>query len=948
MTESRLNLRNAATGVACLAESEVNNVVEQNPSVTKTEISNVRNRSGQGNSKMKRLVAIFALFALTSLSVNIFAQGSCGDGVNWTISGIGSNQTLIISYTGSGTGAMTNFAYLNGGSFTPPWYSQILNLRTLVIDSGVTSIGNEAFYNCNFTGSLTLPNSIILIGNHAFEDCNGFTGMLTIPNSVTTIGQNAFRNCSGFSGLTIGNSVATIGGWAFESCQGLKGNLIIPNSVDTIGQMAFYGCDGFTGSLTIGNSVKTIGEAAFTSCRNFTGNLVIPNSVTSIGASAFYYCQSFTGTLVIPDSLTTIERSTFRYCRGLTGLTIPNSVKTIGETAFEYCDGLTGNLVIPNSVTSIGANAFAHCNRFTGTLVIPDSLTTIESGTFQYCLHLTGLTIPNSVKTIRANAFYWCDDLTGTLVIPDSVTTIEGSTFQYCSSLTGLTIPNLLDTIGNDAFNNCSGLQGIVSLATVPPALGTNAFYYVPTTIPVTVPSSNASCIYQATAGWNSFTNYSPNCGYTVQWSNTSLTYNGYPQAPTATFTNNLGQSVALSVSGAETNAGTGYTATASAAGVTLTNTTTTFDIAAASVAVQWGNTSLTYNGNPQTPTATATGVLGENLPLSVSGAETNKGSGYTATASLSPTNSNYALSDETTAFTIAPAIVPVQWGKTSLTYNGSPQAPTATATGVLGEDLPLSVSGAETNAGEYTATASLSPTNSNYALSGETTTFSISTKVGFTWQGGTAKCFNIFATNGEDFNVDWGDGTDENQTGTGTNQTVSYSYSADGDFTVTVTGTANCNFGALFVASLQITNLDLSAAYNLKTLYCENNQISSIILPLTPLTFIQCFNNSLQLSDLYAISQTISSAANKRLGTQTLPQLSASIGEELFDAQSVFGGTYTEYEVESATIGTDYEVTDGKLTFLSAGTYTVTMTNAAIVSHASYPAKVLVEIVVN
>ncbi|MCL2131389.1 MAG: hypothetical protein FWH36_02875, partial [Lentimicrobiaceae bacterium] len=312
------------------------------------------------------------------------------------------------------------------------------------------------------------------------------------------------------------------------------------------------------------------------------------------------------------------------------------------------------------------------------------------------------------------------------------------------------------------------------------------------------------------------------------------------------------------------------------------------------------------------------------------------------------------ALSDETTAFTIAPAIVPVQWGKTSLTYNGSPQAPTATATGVLGEDLPLSVSGAETDEGSgYTATASLSPADSNYTLSGETTTFSININVigeilQFTWQGGTAKCFNIFATKGEDFNVDWGDGTDENQTGTGTNQTVSYSYSASGGFTVTVTGTANCNFGALFVASLQITDLDLSAAVNLKTVYCENNQISSFILPPAPLTFIQCFNNSLQLSDLYAISQTISSAANKRLGTQTLPQLSATVGEELFDAQSVFGGIFTEYEVESATIGTDYEVTDGKLSFLSAGTYTVTMTNSAIVSHASYPAKVLVEIVVN
>ena len=139
----------------------------------------------------------------------------------------------------------------------------------------------------------------------------------------------------------------------------------------------------------------------------------------------------------------------------------------------------------------------------------------------------------------------------------------------------------------------------------------------------------------------------------TVQWTNTSLTYNGTPQAPTATATDG-GVNVPVTVTGAQTNTGSGYIATAmTSSGYTLLNATTPFSIAPATVAVQWTNTSLTCNGTPQAPTATATGVLGENLPLTVTGAQINAGAGYTATASLSPPDINYTLSDAETMFII-------------------------------------------------------------------------------------------------------------------------------------------------------------------------------------------------------------------------------------------------------------------------------------------------------
>ena len=105
-----------------------------------------------------RNLILTAAIVLSMASAKAQTGGTCGDGVEWEITGTAPNQTLTISYTGSGTGEMTNY-YM--GDFAP-WFSQRANLTTLVIDNGVTTIGSSAFYNCSgFTGSLTIPASVL-------------------------------------------------------------------------------------------------------------------------------------------------------------------------------------------------------------------------------------------------------------------------------------------------------------------------------------------------------------------------------------------------------------------------------------------------------------------------------------------------------------------------------------------------------------------------------------------------------------------------------------------------------------------------------------------------------------------------------------------------------------------------------------------------------------------
>ncbi|NDO19227.1 leucine-rich repeat domain-containing protein [Lachnospiraceae bacterium MD329] len=365
------------------------------------------------------------------MSDDIIESGYCGgegDGTNLTWS-IDSNYTLTIK----GKGAMADY-----GSPSAPWYDKYRgSLKTLILNEGVTTIGNNAFDGCShFTGELILPNSIMSIGQSAFRFCSGFTGELIIPNSVKFIGQSAFQFCSGFTGeLTLPDRITIINENTFAHC-GFTGNLIIPDSVTTIGNSAFTSCDKFTGKLTIGKKVTTIGNQAFDSC-TFTGDLIIPDSVITIGNSAFSACKNLTGKLVIGNSVTSIGTYAF-YAGGFTGnLIIPDSVITIGNSAFRGCKNFTGNLFIPDRVTSIGVNAFLYCDNLNDMYILQeeDNISGYPWDFDYYRVHWK-YDLSKCIPTVYSEQYVY----TGNAIIPDenNITVIspKGKTLYYGTDYT--------------------------------------------------------------------------------------------------------------------------------------------------------------------------------------------------------------------------------------------------------------------------------------------------------------------------------------------------------------------------------------------------------------------------------------------------------------------------------------------------------------------------------
>ena len=203
------------------------------------------------------------------------------------------------------------------------------NIKSYVIPSSVTSIGNHAFSGCDSLSEIVIPSSVTSIGDHAFSGCDSLSEIV-IPSSVTNIGKGAFLWCSSLSEIVIPSSVTSIGDSAFSICSSLS-KIVIPSSITSIGKGAFSGCSSLS-------------------------EIVIPSSVTSIGDSAFSICSSLSK-IVIPSSITSIGKGAFSGCSSLSEIVIPSSVTSIGDYAFSGCDSLS-EIVIPFSVTSIGDCAF--------------------------------------------------------------------------------------------------------------------------------------------------------------------------------------------------------------------------------------------------------------------------------------------------------------------------------------------------------------------------------------------------------------------------------------------------------------------------------------------------------------------------------------------------------------------------------------------------------------
>lgn len=140
-----------------------------------------------------------------------------------------------------------------------PWHNVRDQIKKVVVQQGVTSIGVNAFSGCTNLTDITIPESITSIGGSSFSDCSSLVS-IEIPQNVKRIDHNVFWKCSSLENINIPDGTTDIGSQAFYYCSSLK-SIVIPGSVTGIGMMAFWGAG--LESITFLGSAPEVGFFTF-------------------------------------------------------------------------------------------------------------------------------------------------------------------------------------------------------------------------------------------------------------------------------------------------------------------------------------------------------------------------------------------------------------------------------------------------------------------------------------------------------------------------------------------------------------------------------------------------------------------------------------------------------------------------------------------------------------
>lgn len=386
--------------------------------------------------KLKMLSAVIAVLMILPIvsfcafAVGATGSGACGQNVNWELD---ENGVLTIS----GTGPMADFfteEYPDGS----PWNVAGLTeqIKKVVVEDGVTSIGSSAFYQCSELTEVSLPEGLTEIRELAFTDCKKLE-KINFPSTLKAIRCGAFGVCLALEDIDLPSGLETIEYFGFYECKGLK-NVVIPDSVTELGYETFRLCENL-------ESVN------------------VPRGVTEVTQSLFADCPSLT-TVKLHDGITLINNMAFSKCTKFTEFTIPAGVEEIAGNAFNLCTAIKEFKVDPKNKFFSAEDGILYNKDKTALkcyplgktetkFTLPANVKSISSSAFSDCTQLTEIEFPanGKLESIEIAAFWNCSGLTS-VVLPEGLKSIGSSAFGYCPNLVSLNIPDSVELLGTNVI----------------------------------------------------------------------------------------------------------------------------------------------------------------------------------------------------------------------------------------------------------------------------------------------------------------------------------------------------------------------------------------------------------------------------------------------------------------------------------------------------------------
>lgn len=226
--------------------------------------------------------------------------------------------------------------------------------ENVVIPTGITRIGDNAFAENESIVSVEIPDGVIEIGEGVFTECSALCSVL-IPDSVIAIGEHAFAGCSSLEKINL------------------------PAGLVRIAKELLAGCENLT-EIRMPEHIEKIEEAAFAGCSSLN-DISFPDSINEV--ERFAFAESGMKYVRIPSGVDTVSSSMYQFCANLVKPSIPDHVKHIGEVAFSFCENLE-EVVLPDGMEDIGDQAFYSCKKLVS-VFIPESVTEIGDGVFEEC-----------------------------------------------------------------------------------------------------------------------------------------------------------------------------------------------------------------------------------------------------------------------------------------------------------------------------------------------------------------------------------------------------------------------------------------------------------------------------------------------------------------------------------------------------------------------------------
>ncbi len=433
----------------------------------------------------------------------VVGSGECGaDGGNltWTLYDDGE---LVIS----GTGAMASF--MEGPNTTSaPWSDQVANrgaVSRVIIQSGVTNIGEGAFLECSALTSVTIPDSVTRIDNYAFTFC-GALRSINLPEGLTSIGAEAFLSCS-LTSITLPGGLTRILSGTFSYCRALT-SITIPENVTSIEYAAFSDCSALT-SVTLPADLMCIQSSAFSGCSSLTdvyfhnservrneregyywatdGNNALFNAnwhysiaavfdivdnfdelkeiVDAYDGNEYYVYYNGRDTFVFEESITLPDKLYFCADAEGSAVQIPTGVSLIVSSRDKNAF-YTENLVVEGSMTACrGAVVFRTLNGEINWLktLLASGYCGAQGDNLTWTLYDDGSLVISGTGEMEnyllgSNPWWNYLDSILTVTVEPGVTGIGREGFVYLRNITSIALPEGLTSIGKYAFMGCSSL----------------------------------------------------------------------------------------------------------------------------------------------------------------------------------------------------------------------------------------------------------------------------------------------------------------------------------------------------------------------------------------------------------------------------------------------------------------------------------------------------------